>query len=208
MTVPESCWLDVEGGTVHYLAAGEKGGRAIVLLHGASFTSQTWLEIGTIETLCCAGYLVYALDMPGFGSSSRSTCADRTWLKLVVDLLEIEIPVLLSPSMSGTYSLPLATGDPGRISGYIAVAPVAILNHAHLLSRITAPVLAIWGEHDTLIPISQADLLVRSVKNGRKVIIPGGSHAPYMSDPAAFHRVVLDFLAELPGRTQGSADAQ
>jgi pimeloyl-ACP methyl ester carboxylesterase len=198
MVAPTSCWLDVEGGKVHSLVAGLEDGRPIVLLHGASFSAETWREIGTIEALGGAGYRVHALDLPGFGRSGRSMTSSRTWLKLVLDLIGVERPVVLSPSMSGTYSLPLVTEDPARVSGFIAVAPVAILQYSPVLSRITAPVLAVWGEHDTLIPETQADLLIRSVKNGRKVVIPGGSHAPYMSDPTAFHKVVIEFLRGLP----------
>jgi pimeloyl-ACP methyl ester carboxylesterase len=71
------------------------------------------------------------------------------------------------------------------------------MQHRGQLSQIEIPLLAIWGEHDRTIPLSQADLLVNSVPRGRKVIIPGGSHAPYMSDPEAFHRALVEFLGEL-----------
>jgi pimeloyl-ACP methyl ester carboxylesterase len=202
MIAHQSRWLEVEGGRVHYLIEGPHGGRPVVLLHGASFTSDTWKQIGTMKALAGAGYLAYALDLPGFGRSTPSMGSPRTWLKVVLDLLQIERPVIVAPSMSGSYALPLATDDAARISGFVAVAPVGILKHEPALARITVPVLAVWGENDTLIPQSQADLVVRSVKQGRKVVIAGGSHSPYMSDPAAFHEALLEFLSEMRKGTE------
>ena len=71
--------------------------------------------------------------------------------------------------MSGRFALPLVTEEPHRVSGLVAVAPVGIPGYKDQLDRITAPVLAIWGEHDRTIPQEQADLLVGSVRLGRRI---------------------------------------
>ena len=187
MTDSQSRWIEVEGSRVHYLVEGPEQGLPVVLLHGASFTRRDLAEDRHAQALAEAGYLAYAVDLPGFGKSSPGLGSDRTWLRVLLDLLAIERPAIVSPSMSGRFSLPLVTEESQRVAGFVAVAPVAIPSYQKLLHQITVPVLAIWGEHDQTIPLEQADLLVSRVKHGRKVVIPGGSHAPYMNDPATFH---------------------
>jgi abhydrolase domain-containing protein 14 len=191
--------LEVAGATVHALSAGPATGRPVLLLHGASFSAQTWRQLGTLDLLARSGYRALAVDLPGFGGSQPARGPAGAWLAALLDGLGLAGDVVLvTPSMSGRYALPLATTQPQRLAGLVAVAPVAIAEHQAQLGRITAPVLAVWGENDRTIPFAHADALVGAVRQGRKVIIPGGSHAPYMSDPDTFHAELLKFLGELP----------
>jgi putative heme-binding domain-containing protein len=194
----ESRRVEVEGSPVRYLIEGPAGGRPVVLLHGASFQAETWKQIGTMKTLADAGYLAYAVDLPGFGQSPAGQASPATWLGSLLDALKVERPVVVSPSMSGRYSLPFVTEHPDRVSVFVAVAPVGIPDFEGRLGRIEAPVLAVWGEDDSLIPRSQADLLVGSVPHGRKAVIRGAGHAPYIDRPGDFHAELLGFLGDLP----------
>lgn len=198
----QSCVVEVDGAAVHYLIEGPDGGPAVVLLHGVSFSAETWKQLGTMRLLAEAGYRVYAVDLPGYGNSAANTGSPRHWLRRLLDALHIASPVIVSPSMSGRYALPLVTEQPDRVAAWVAVAPVALMEYRRQLGQITAPILAVWGEQDRTIPVTHADLLVQAVQRGRKVIISGASHAPYMSDTETFHRELLRFLAEVSSSSQ------
>jgi abhydrolase domain-containing protein 14 len=197
MIANQSRWLNVRESPVHYLIEGREDGITVLLLHGASFRAETWNQIGTLKALAQAGHLAYAVDLPGFGESGPLLGPPESWLEALLDELKVERPVIVSPSMSGRFALPFVCSKPERVAGFVAVAPVGIPSFQAQFHQITFPVLAVWGEKDDLIPIKQADLLVQGVKNGRKVIIAGGTHAPYMSDPKAFHAELLRFLDEI-----------
>ncbi len=188
---------------VDVLVAGPRSGRPILLLHGASFSAETWREIGTLEVLADAGYRAVAVHLHGRGRTPADLgiLTPKTWLLAALDTLEAEVwdtprPVVVTPSMSGRYALPVAAEHPERFAGMVAVAPVAIPSHLKNLTRFTAPVLALWGENDRTIPLEQADQLVAAVPNGRKVIIPGGRHAVYMGAPETFNKILIDFICE------------
>lgn len=190
-----SRYLTINGKQVHYLFASPESKKEIVLLHGASFSSATWQEIGTLEALTSAGYQAFAIDLPGFGQSEAGSTAPDKWMGELFDLLGVDLPILLAASMSGGFALPFITAQPERIAGFVAVAPVRIPAYRERLHLITAPVLAVWGEHDDLIPIRDAELLVKSVKQGQLTVVKGGTHAPYMSEPELFNQKLLDFAA-------------
>ena len=179
---------------VHYLSAGEESEKYIVLLHGASFTSATWVETGTIDALARTGWHVIAFDLPGYGQSVPSTIPRDRWVQSALDALQIDKPMIVSPSMSGSFTLPFVTKHPNRVAGYIAVAPVGLPNFFDQLSQVTFPVLAIWGEHDRVVPVSHGNIFVQRVEHAKLIIIPNAGHACYMNDPNVFNDRLVGFL--------------
>ncbi len=191
-------WLKLEGTPTRALDTQTPDPIAeVLLLHGASFKADTWAQIGTLETLHKAQVRACALDLPGYGGSERSGLSALPWLLAAIEALGLTKPVLVSPSMSGRFALPMVTTHPERLAGFVAVAPVAIEAHQGRLEAITCPVLGLWGERDRTIPRHLAQLLVDRCVQGRLVIIPDGSHAPYMNDPGRFHQELLGFVRGL-----------
>ncbi len=199
----ESLHVEAQGATIHYLAAGPVDGRVIVLLHGGRFNAETWIKTKTIAALSAAGFRVFAVDLPGFGKSPRADVDVKTFLADLLKKLSPKRAVVVSPSMSGRYSMPLVTTHCESLSGFVAVAPVGILSHKDQLKNITVPTLAIWGENDRVIPLSHADMLVSATSGTRKVVLKGASHPCYVDDPEHFNRELVAFMADVALRDRG-----
>ena len=187
--------IQVDEGSVHFLSAGDAAS-TIVLLHGKSFSAETWRQNGTLSALGEAGYRAVAIDLPGYGQSAPSGKREDQVLGPILDGMGISFAVVVAASFSGWYAFPFILEYPERIRGFVSVASRGIRKYREYLGRLNFPVLAVWGEKDDIVPVENADLLVASVPNGRKVVIPEGTHASYLSDPERFNQALLRFARD------------
>ena len=193
-TRPQIEERQVGGASVRILAAGPSSGPAVLLLHGARFSSETWRELGTLELLARQGFRAVAVDLPGYGKSTATPLEHEAFLGALLDALDLARPVLVAPSMSGAFALPFAAHQTERLAGLVAVAPVEIERHAAELAGSSLPALLVWGEEDAVVALAQADLLAQALPAARRVVIPGAGHPCYLDDPARFHAELLSFV--------------
>ena len=114
-------------------------------------------------------------------------------------------PVIVFPSMSGTFAFPFAVAHPELVAGLVPIAPVAITDWGAKLSGSTLPALIVWGEADTVIPLSQAETLHQLLPKSEKLILPKASPPCDLDDPATFHAGLLKFLK--PFKPEGPVPA-
>jgi abhydrolase domain-containing protein 14 len=194
---PQSKSISFRGATLRMLVDGPVGGRTVLLLHGARFDSGTWLEIGTYQKLAAAGFRVLGLDLPGFGRSEAVDVPREELLAELLPALDVDAPVLVAPSMSGGFALPLLIHHPDAVSGFVAVAPAGVPDYEPELDAIRVPTLIIWGEKDTVIPVSIGERMERKINGSRLIVLEGASHPCYLDRPDEFHQALLDFLKGL-----------
>ena len=74
---------------------------------------QTWVDsVDTLRTLAALGHEVVAIDLPGFGKTKitdRGLAGDKaSYLAAAISALSpASTPVVVSPSMSGSFVVPL-----------------------------------------------------------------------------------------------------
>lgn len=189
-----SKFVQLQDAKIHYLEAGENNDRSVLFLHGASFSAQTWQEIGTLKLLAEQGYHVVAVDLPGYGKSERRSGSNIDFLLQIMAVLNLNKPVLVSPSMSGNYSLPFVAKKSDRLSGFVPIAPVGITIFTQQVQAIELPTLIIWGSNDNIVPIEQADELLKVLPNAEKFILEKAGHACYMLSTKEFHEHLIKFV--------------
>jgi len=192
-------WVKLGTHKMHMLVAGPEKGRAVLLLHGGKFRASTWKKLGTLDVLANAGYRALAMDMPGSGESAPWRVNEKIFLEGLIPALNVDHPVLVSPSRSGNVSFPLILAHPEMVSGWVPIAPVGVEEYAPRLKQSPVPALIIWGELDRLFKPALAKTLAASFKKAEVVILPKAKHPAYLDQPEMFHEALLKFLGGLSG---------
>lgn len=84
-----------------------------------------------------------------------------------------------------------------RPAGYKSVAnSLYHLNQMDDYAKVTVPTLVICGEEDRVTPVSESEIIVQKMKNGRLKTIANAGHLSYLERPEVFNEYILDFLTE------------
>jgi len=84
-------------------------------------------------------------------------------------------------------------GKPGFMQALQAVIDYHVRER---LPQVACPTLIVWGDHDMLISVRDADLFEELIPDSRKVIFADTGHMAQLERPAAFNELLERFLAE------------
>ncbi len=146
--------LSVGGRTVLASRTGSRGGRPLVLVHGAGLDHTVWTVVGRLWAR--DGFHVLAVDLPGHGGSDGPACASigeaAAWLADAIAAMALDRPVLVGHSMGALIALDAAAtlGDAAGglvLTGAAEAMPVnpKLLDMARTAPPRAAELIARWG---------------------------------------------------------------
>jgi pimeloyl-ACP methyl ester carboxylesterase len=110
--------------TLAYRRFGKPGRTPVLVVHGLSYFSYDWIDVAGV---LAADREVVAMDMRGFGDSSRSPTADYSVPAMAQDIIALADhlgwgrAVLIGHSMGGRSTSFAAARHPARVAGLVLV---------------------------------------------------------------------------------------
>lgn len=200
-------YVNVNKTRVFHRANKSLGGTGnLIMLHGWSFTSKNWEDVGAFQKLVPLGFNVFCPDYPGFGNSQHSERYGikrgdirngPTFVSDYINALGLKSAVILGASMGGGMAVKTALEHENLVDALVAVAPAWIESEKQRLPAIKKPVLFIWGSNDTVVPPLLGPEYSSLVRGSKLKIIEGASHPAYIDRPDEFFRILGDFLKSL-----------
>jgi pimeloyl-ACP methyl ester carboxylesterase len=117
--------LNIGGCRIYVEEQGPPAGRAVVLVHGFGGSTYSWRHNSSL--LSGQGYHVMALDLPGFGFSSRNSSvslahpAQAAKIAALLDVLNVKQAFFIGHSMGFSVVFHFAGAYPERVLGLVSV---------------------------------------------------------------------------------------
>ncbi|MEO1273148.1 MAG: alpha/beta fold hydrolase, partial [Myxococcota bacterium] len=123
----ETRFLDIDGIDIAIAEKG-RGDRTLILIHGLGSSMPVWSQ--NMDALA-AHHRVIAVDLPGFGRSSKanyhySMAFFAQVIDRVITATQAENPTLVGHSMGGQIALTHALMFPGRAQRLVLIAPAGL----------------------------------------------------------------------------------
>jgi pimeloyl-ACP methyl ester carboxylesterase len=177
----------------------QEPGIPVILLHGYSFTSVVWRDIGLLELLEKNRIPFLAIDMP-YGA--RSACSPRNRdpdenVNIVYEGVRAYFgtidPVIIGASLGGYIALKYAIRYP--VSGLLLIGPVHLDDQeiTRKYKDLRSPVLVILGSMDDVVDHDRVKKFVKETRYGELKVYENARHAAYLDKPGDFRRDVLGF---------------
>ncbi|MCL5433881.1 MAG: alpha/beta fold hydrolase [Candidatus Marsarchaeota archaeon] len=169
---------------------------ALILLHGYSFNSDIWDNIGLSKLLYNKKIQMLAFDVPGFPKSRNNIKLDEgEIINIVKELTKgIQKKKILLGCSAGAYIAAKAAENNDNINALVLVGPVDIekIN----FDMIKVPIFGIWGSEDKISDHEKGREILEKYNGEVKVII-GAGHACYINEPNKFNDIILDIFSSV-----------
>ena len=104
------------------------------------------------------------MDLPGYGNTKNQADNKGEFLFAFLNAVvgDDVKPVVVTPSMSGSFIIPLLQEHPDRLLGWVPVAPVNTGAPGDKFYKdLTVPTMIVYGEKDTGLGYKSRDNLVK-----------------------------------------------
>ena len=176
-------------------------GVPIVFLHGLSYTSGIWQQIGVTDLLMKKRVPFLALDMP-YGLKSQCQPKTRDPEKntayvneAVKSVFGSAVPVVVGASIGGNMAMRYAARFPVKALLLVAPARSQEPDLVQVFSEFKFSTTIIWGSEDNIIASEDMRALTAKLPNAKLIVYDCAGHAAYKNEPDRFKRDLLELYA-------------
>merc|ERR1712154_124571 len=118
-------------------------------------------------------------------------------MQQLIEKLKLTKVVIVTPSMSGTYGLPVLLEENDiDLRGFVAIAPQSTNKYSkQQYQSVTVPVLVMYGERDKTPYKEESVYWMENIPDVTNVMITKAEHAAFVGNPEDFHKEILRFLS-------------